>query len=284
MLTRDHNRSISQLKHSILGWWLPGRLTYNCEKGFALYTFAGQINASAAMTDIQVIALDADDTLWHNEPFYTCAKERFIALIAPYQPAGAVEEVLNERELANLRYFGYGIKSFTLSLIESAIALTGGQVRAQDIQAILDTAKEVLTAELQLFPQVEETLAALASRYPLMLITKGDQNEQESKVARSGLGKYFRYIEVVGDKDESSYGLILGKYGIEPRRFLMVGNSLRSDILPVLRLGGRAVYIPYANTWAHENAVDEQPEAEDYMELPSLSALPELLRSWSDQG
>jgi putative hydrolase of the HAD superfamily len=223
-----------------------------------------------------LIAFDADDTLWHNEPFYSKAKLQFIEILAAYAPYETIEPRLDAVELRNLQDFGYGIKSFVLSMVEAAVDISAGRVTGSEIQAIVDIARRMLRADLELFEHVHETLAALAGQYPLMLITKGDQFEQELKIKRSGVDHYFHSIEIIGDKDSRSYRLLLAKYNLDPGRFLMVGNSLRSDILPVLELGGVAVYIPYEHTWSHENSeFTSEPKA--YYELENIGQLPALV-------
>lgn len=223
-----------------------------------------------------LIALDADDTLWHNEPFYSRAKVQFVDLLSAYAPRETIGTRLDEIELRNLEDFGYGIKSFVLSMVEAAVDISGGRVTGIEIQAVVDIARRMLRADLELFEGVHETLTALASQYPLMLITKGDQFEQELKVKRSGVDHYFRYVEIIGDKDARAYHLLLSKYNLDPRRFLMVGNSLRSDVLPVVELGGVAVYIPYEHTWSHENS-QLTSDSKAYYELENIGQLPALV-------
>ena len=224
-----------------------------------------------------LIAFDADDTLWHNESLYAETQTAFARLLAPYQAAQAVADRLDEVEMQNLPLFGYGIKSFTLSMVETAIELSAGQISARDIQAVIDLAKRMLIAEVRLLEQAETTVAQLAATHPLMIITKGDLRDQEAKVARSGLSHYFKYIEVVSDKTNDSYAALLAKYQVAPARFLMVGNSLRSDILPVVALGGQAVYIPYTITWIHETVAAQPAEPCRYVELEHLGLLPALV-------
>jgi putative hydrolase of the HAD superfamily len=220
---------------------------------------------------IQVIGFDADDTLWDNEILYIRAKAAFFELLEECCEREACEAHLEALESRNVRYYGYGIKSFILSMIEAALELSGGQVAAEKIAAILGMARQMLSAEVLLIDGVGEVLQSLAQRYPLLLITKGDPSEQRPKIQHSGLAGYFRWVEVVHDKTPEIYRAILARYQIAPQRFLMVGNSLRSDVLPVLEAGGRAVYIPYANTWVHEHV--EAP-AEGFATLENLRLLP----------
>lgn len=228
------------------------------------------------MKPFAVIAFDADDTLWENERFYARTQETFKNTLAQYHDGEWIAERLYQTEMRNLKHFGYGIKSFGLSMIETAIELTEGRVTGAEIKAILDAIKAMLTADIELLPHVAETIPALARRYPLMLITKGDLLDQESKVKRSGLADYFQHVEIVSDKTERHYADLLAQHNIPPEQFLMVGNSLRSDILPVLALGGSAVYVPHDFNWAHENG--EKPLAHPgFYELAHIGLLPELV-------
>lgn len=226
-----------------------------------------------------IIAFDADDTLWHNETLFTMTQEKFRALLAPYLGGAWAGKELYETEMRNLRYFGYGIKSFTLSMIETAIELTGGQVKGSDIQQIIDLAKAMVATPVELLDHVADVIPALAESHTLMLITKGDLFDQESKIAQSGLAEYFRSIEIISDKTVVTYQSLFARYQIDPRRFLMVGNSLRSDILPVVALGGRALYIPYHVTWEHEIVADHDASGQGYVELEHIGQLPGWLET-----
>lgn len=231
------------------------------------------------MSHIDIIAFDADDTLWHNERLYTDAQARFKDLLAHYHSPEWIEARLYETEMRNLPHFGYGIKAFALSMIETAVELTEGRIVGHDIQTIINIAREMLSADVELLEHTLEAVAQLSNTYKLMVITKGDLLDQELKIARSGLAAYFRHIEIVSDKTSASYAALLRRYAIAPERFLMVGNSLRSDILPVLGLGAQAVYVPYYLTWAHE-VVEPPPAAQQgYYQLADLGLLPGLLES-----
>ena len=224
---------------------------------------------------IRTIAFDADDTLWQNETHYRHAEVWFQDLLAPYHAPEWIQERLLDTETRNLAHFGYGIKSFVLSMIETAVELTEGRVTGREIQAIVDLGREMLAHPVEPLPHVPETLAALEGRYRLLVITKGDLLDQESKLARSGLADAFAGLEVVSEKDEAAYRAILERRGVEPSEFLMVGNSLRSDILPVLALGGRAVHVPAATTWVHEHVEDVDPSG--FTTLEHLGLLPAWL-------
>jgi putative hydrolase of the HAD superfamily len=232
-----------------------------------------------------VIGFDADDTLWQNELLYVDAQDKLKQLLSDYAAGEMVEERLFETEMRNLPSYGYGIKSFTLSMIETAIQLTDGKIDGDDVLSIISFAREMLTAQVQLLAYVEDTVRELTTSHTLMVITKGDLLDQESKLARSGIGDCFRHVEVVSTKTPEAYAALLAKYGVAPQTFLMVGNSLKSDILPVLALGGKAVYIPYHTTWAHET-VDASSggqggghsvQSSGWYELEHLGQLPQLI-------
>ena len=228
---------------------------------------------------IPVIAFDADDTLWHNEHFYSNTKQKFIDLLTKYQNDDHISDTLDELEEKNIRYYGYGIKSFTLSMIEASIQLTNGEIRGDDVNKIIDFSKEMMEEELQLLEGVKETLDALFSKFPLMMITKGDLFEQHRKIARSGIDHYFDIIEVVADKNFEIYRNLLKTHNINPARFLMIGNSLRSDIHPVVKLGANAVYVPYQNTWSHENQLEEKLDQKDYFVVEQIYQVVDLVNS-----
>ena len=226
---------------------------------------------------IEMIAFDADDTLWHNERDYHRAAQRLQDLLAPYHPAETVEQALFETEMRNLAAYGYGLKAFTLSMIETAVALSNGQLSSNMVQALLDGAKEMVATDVELLPGVADALQALSPHYKLMVITKGDLLDQERKLARSGLADTFAHFEVVSNKTPEVYAAILQKHDLTPQHFMMIGNSLRSDVLPVVELGATAVYIPHDLTWAHETHVE--PHADDsYHTLAHINDLPDLLR------
>lgn len=226
---------------------------------------------------LDLIAFDADDTLWHNEPLYLNSEEKLKDLLSLYADAELVSKRLLETEMKNIHVYGYGIKSFTLSMIETAIGLSRGEITATEILQIIGFAKEMLTSEVQLLEHAAETVRTLSEVHRLMMITKGDLRDQEYKLASSGLEACFQFIEIVTEKDERTYEDILTKYEVRPDRFLMVGNSIKSDILPVLAIGGYAVYIPYQATWAHEVVSDATIDHLGYYELEHLGQLPKLI-------
>jgi len=232
-----------------------------------------------------MIAFDADDTLWHNERLYLKSQAGLVDLLAPYGiDKLTIEERLYQTENNNIRVFGYGIKSFTLSMIETAVSLTGGNFSGTDVLSIINLGKTQLNAPVKLLEHVLEAVSHLAAHHPLMLITKGDLLDQETKLARSGLAEYFHDIEVVSDKTPQSYAALFRNHALDPVHVLMVGDSLRSDILPVLELGACAVYIPYPGTWLHEAAAAPSPGTPGFYQLEQLNQLPDLLDQLASQG
>ncbi len=229
------------------------------------------------MPRFDAVAFDGDDTLWHNESVFSMTQERFRALLSHAAAPEAIDRRLLEAERANLRVYGYGIKGFVLSMIETAIAVTDARIGAREIQTLIDFGKAMLDHPVELLDGVEEALAALAPRVRLLLITKGDLFDQESKIARSGLAERFAAVEIVSEKDPETYRRILDRHGIAPDRFVMVGNSVRSDILPVRAIGGHAAHVPYHLTWTLEEA---EPPEDGYRRIASLRELPALLEAW----
>jgi putative hydrolase of the HAD superfamily len=227
---------------------------------------------------IDIIAFDADDTLWENEVLYQKAQERLKEILSQWEASAVIDEVLYETEMRNLPLYGYGIKAFSLSMIETAIKVSDGKISGNIISKILEMTQSMLDADIKLYPYVNDTLKELSEMYPLMVITKGDLLDQTSKIRRSGLAKYFSITEVINDKTSEDYRAILGRHGLLPETFLMVGNSLRSDVLPVLELGGKAVYIPAETTWAHEVVSEFDFRSEDFFELEHLGQLPDLVK------
>ncbi|TFG67135.1 MAG: HAD family hydrolase [Anaerolineales bacterium] len=230
-----------------------------------------------------VIAFDADDTLWSNMALYENTQHKLALLLTDYIDAEALDKLLFATETRNIRYFGYGIKSFTLSMIETAVKImeddNQNKIHGDIVLQILGFAKYMLTAPVHLIDHVADVLAQVAPSYELMVITKGDLLDQQGKVDRSGLAGYFSEIEVVIEKNPETYARILHTHRIDPRRVLMVGNSLKSDVLPVLDIGGNAVHIPHALTWAHEE-IDINPESGlKHIELEHIGLLPAWLKN-----
>ncbi|WP_404424441.1 HAD family hydrolase [Nibricoccus sp. IMCC34717] len=225
----------------------------------------------------RVIGFDADDTLWHNENIFAAVHARFQALLARYHDQDTVAKTQFATEMRNLELYGYGVKAFTLCAIETAIELSGGKIAAEEIRELLVLGRDMLAHPVELLDGADATLRWLHGRYELVLITKGDLRDQERKLEKSGLKRLFAAVEIVSEKDESAYRRILERRGVAPTDFLMVGNSLRSDVVPVLALGGAAVHVPYPLTWAHEH-VEALPAAPGrFFEVRSLAELPALL-------
>ena len=223
-----------------------------------------------------LIAFDADDTLWHNETLFMAARDKLVRLLANYATEEEIDLKLGQAEIDNLEYYGFGVTGFTFSMIEAALAISAGSISGKDVEQIIEIGKWMLNSPLELFDRVPETLASLAITYPLMLITKGELLNQQRKLDRSGLGACFRYVEIVNSKTTRDYAAILAKYQIQPASFMMVGNSLKSDILPVLELGGCGVYIPFKFTWVHEQVAPQKGQKR-YLELEHIGQLPALI-------
>lgn len=204
------------------------------------------------MKNIKVIAFDADDTLFINEPYFEEAEKKFCVLLQDYLSHHGLSQELFRTQINNLPLYGYGIKGYILSMIEAAIAVSNGTISVGFIKKITEFGKELIEKPIELLDGVEETLAALHGKYKLVVATKGDLKDQQRKLHKSGLGHYFHHIEVMDDKQEVNYQKLLKRLEIQPSEFLMVGNSLKSDVLPVLEIGGHAIHIPFHTTWAHE--------------------------------
>ncbi|MCV2402777.1 HAD family hydrolase [Marinomonas sp. C2222] len=226
---------------------------------------------------VSTIAFDADDTLWRNEDIFIHAQDEFIKLLLAYHDENFIRSHLNGVQVKNLKHFGYGVKGFTLSMIETAIELTEGRIVGSEVHQIIELARRMLATPIELLDNVKTTLKMLKKDYRLIVITKGDLLDQESKFTRSGLVGLFDAFEVVSDKTTESYNQVLTRNGIDKSSFLMVGNSLKSDILPVLDLGAQAIHIPYHSTWEHEEV--ENKVLENYPQLQTLSDIQEL-PSW----
>lgn len=221
---------------------------------------------------VEVVGLDADDTLWHNESYFAEAQATFVEILEPWTPDGADVLALHDAtERRNLELFGYGIKGFTLSMVETALEVSGRQVSADAIAELVELGKRMLAHPVELLDGVPEAVEALGRSFRLVLITKGDLIHQEQKVARSGLADRFERIEIVSEKDPATYAGVLARAEVAPERFLMVGNSIRSDVLPVLELGAHAVHVPYEITWSHEVVDDHDAEA-----FPTLASLSDV--------
>ena len=232
---------------------------------------------------IEVVAFDGDDTLWHSESHFVDAHHRFCGLVEPYvDDRGLVDERVVATERDNLVLYGYGAKAFTLSLIESAIELTEGRITSKEISAILDLGKMLLAHPVELLDGVSDVVEELADTgRRLIVVTKGDLFHQESKMAGSGIADRFARVEIVSEKDVATYRRVMASAEVEPERFLMIGNSVRSDVLPVVALGGHAAHLPYQYTWELEHVPDADAERQGFHELTSIRQLPELVERLS---
>ncbi|MCB0607559.1 MAG: HAD family hydrolase [Lewinella sp.] len=226
---------------------------------------------------LKVIAFDADDTLWVNEPYFQEMEKKFCALLEDYLPHHTVEQELFKTEMQNLTLYGYGIKAFMLSMIETAIRVSGKTAGMEVIEKAIQYGKEMLQKPIELLDGVAEVLDALKDQYRLVVATKGDLLDQERKLRKSGLEKYFHHIEVMSDKQEGDFFKLIRHLDIRPEEFMMVGNSLKSDILPVLALGGHGIHVPYHVTWAHET-VNHTVEHPNFREVKRIAEiLPHLV-------
>ncbi len=229
-----------------------------------------------AMNQIKVIAFDADDTLWVNEPYFRETEDKFCEMMEDYLPHHSVSRELLETEINNLALYGYGIKSMTLSMIEAAIQMSDKTIGLDAIEKIIQFGKEMLDKPIELLEGVEEVLQALQEKYRLVMATKGDLLDQERKLIKSGLTEYFHHIEIVSEKKEPNYEKLIQHLDIPPQEFLMIGNSLKSDIMPVLNLGGHAFHVPYHTTWAYEK-VDHKIDHPQFKQLSNIKEVSQHL-------
>jgi putative hydrolase of the HAD superfamily len=223
--------------------------------------------------DIKVIAFDADDTLWVNETYFREAEEVFAELLSKYETKNKIDQELFKTEIKNLAIYGYGVKGFVLSMIESALALSNYKLPPETVEKILAIGKEMLEKQVELLSGVEEVLQNLQGKYKLIVATKGDLLDQEKKLEKSNLLKYFHHIEIMSDKKEKDYVKLLKHLDIEPSQFLMIGNSLKSDVLPLLKIGAIAIHIPFHTTWIHEEISLEAQQKVNYKTLRNIKEL-----------
>lgn len=225
---------------------------------------------------LRMIAFDADDTLWHTEDMFQETQRRLSDILKEHAPDDVVERVLNDTEKRNIRLFGFGIKGFTLSMVETAIELSDGDIPAGQIHEIIMMGKQMLDAPMRLFDGVETVLKKLKGRYQLSIITKGDLLDQTNKIDKSGLAPLFDYAQVVSHKDADTYRDLFTSWEVAPREVMMVGNSIPSDVEPVLAIGGHGVHIPYDVTAVHE-IHDQDPDSPRFNRLENIRKLPDLL-------
>jgi len=229
------------------------------------------------MEKIKVVAFDADDTLWVNEPYFRETEMQFCKLLKNGMSTDEVTEELFATETGNIPLYGYGTKAFILSMIETGLKITNGKIGAEKIQAIIELGKEQMNKPIELLSGVVDVLESLQGKYRLIVATKGDLLDQERKLKKSGLLKYFHHIEVMSDKREEDYQKLIQHLDIDPNQFLMVGNSLKSDVLPVLKLGGKSVHVPYHTTWEHEKVTEEELTNTDFHKIENICELLEFV-------
>jgi putative hydrolase of the HAD superfamily len=227
-----------------------------------------------------VIAFDADDTLWVNEPHFQAVEQQFCKMLEEFLPAHTVARELFATELQNMPLYGFGAKAFMLSMVETAIRISDGRIPSNSLFRVLDLGRSLLEHSIELLPGVAEVLENLQPRFRLVVATKGDLLDQERKLRRSGLEKYFHHIEVMSDKQEADFARLIRHLDIPPSEFWMIGNSLKSDILPVLSLGGNAIHIPFHTTWAYEK-IDAQIE---HPRFRTVDTIVEVLSVLEDHG
>ena len=227
--------------------------------------------------NIKVIGFDADDTLWVNETYFREAEMVFGNLLSEYETLNTIDQELFKKEIDNLPLYGYGVKAFVLSMVESALEQSNYNISTKSIEAILNIGKDMLNKPVELLDGVEEVLKALSPKYRLILATKGDLLDQERKLEKSGLTKYFHHIEVLSDKKEANYSKLLNHLDIKPSEFLMIGNSLKSDVLPLVNLKAHAIHVPFHTTWAHEQVTEQETNGKTYKTINTLRDLLKLL-------
>ena len=222
---------------------------------------------------IKVIAFDADDTLWVNETYFRDAEHQFAKLLAKYETENKIDQEIFKTEVKNLKLYGYGVKGFILSMVECALELSNYQVSQQTIEAILNIGKKMLDEPIVLLDGVEEVLQSLQGKYKLIVATKGDLLDQERKLEKSNLAKYFHHIEVMSDKKVKDYKKLIKHLEIHPSELLMIGNSLKSDVLPLIEIGASAIHVPFHTTWIHEEVSDEEKLKSNYKTVKSIKEI-----------
>jgi putative hydrolase of the HAD superfamily len=222
--------------------------------------------------NIKVIAFDADDTLWVNEPYFQEMEREFCTLLEDFLPNHSIAKELFKTEIDNLALYGYGVKGFMLSMVETALRVSDNKVNTIIIQKVLDLGKELLARPIEILDGVEDVLQQLSGKYRLVVATKGDLLDQERKLKKSGIEHYFHHIEIMSDKQEKDYKKLIRHLDIQPSEFMMIGNSIKSDILPVLAIGGQAVHVPYHTTWAHEH-IEHNVDDPGFRQIQKISEI-----------
>ncbi|GAA4231381.1 HAD family hydrolase [Postechiella marina] len=228
--------------------------------------------------NIKVIGFDADDTLWVNETYFREAEQEFVKLLRDYETPNKIDQELFKMEIQNLDLYGYGVKAFTLSMIESALDLSNYNVSSKTIEAILNIGKTMINKPVDLLEGVEDVLKQVSKTHRLIVATKGDLLDQERKLEKSGLTKYFHHIEVLSDKKEANYSNLLKHLDVKPSEFLMIGNSLKSDVLPLVNIGAQAIHVPFHTTWAHEEVTEKETNGKSYKTISSIIDILKLIK------
>ncbi len=228
-------------------------------------------------SNIKVIGFDADDTLWVNETYFRDAEEEFASLLEGYETKNKIDQELFKMEIKNLELYGYGVKGFMLSMIEAALELSNNKVSNETMAKILNIGKHMISRPVELLDDVEEVLKELSKKYRLIVLTKGDLLDQERKVELSNLSDYFHHVEVLSDKKENNYKNLLEHLEIDVNEFLMIGNSLRSDVLPLVNIGAKAIHVPFHTTWEHEKVEEKDTKDKKYHTINRLSELLKLV-------
>ncbi|SFU42628.1 putative hydrolase of the HAD superfamily [Pustulibacterium marinum] len=223
--------------------------------------------------EIKVIGFDADDTLWVNETYFRDAEDAFAKLLSAYETPNKIDQELFRKELDNLDIYGYGVKGFMLSMVESALEISNGMVKPEMISEILKIGKDMINKPVEVLEGIPEVLESLSKKYKLIVLTKGDLLDQKRKLKKSNLSHFFHHIEVMTEKKEEDYSEVLNHLEIQPKEFLMIGNSLKSDVLPIINLRSNAVHIPFHTTWEHEKVSPQELENQKYLTLQSASEL-----------
>lgn len=226
--------------------------------------------------NLKVIAFDADDTLWVNEPYFQSTEERFCSLLENFSPQHTISKELFKVEVDNLPLYGYGIKGYILSMIEAALSISEKNISVDVVETILQYGKDMLNQPIEILNDVEHVLSSLKDHYRLVVATKGDLLDQERKLKKSGLAHYFHHIEIMSDKKEDDYIKLIKHLDINPNEFMMIGNSLKSDVMPVINIGGHAVHVPFHTTWAHEH-VETLLTHENFKQADKISEVLELV-------
>ncbi|WP_114937901.1 HAD family hydrolase [Mucilaginibacter endophyticus] len=227
--------------------------------------------------NLKVIAFDADDTLWVNEPYFQATEERFCSLLENFSPQHTISKELFKVEVDNLSLYGYGIKGYILSMIEAALSISEKSISVEVVETILQYGKDMLNQPIEILNDVEHVLSSLKDNYRLVVATKGDLLDQERKLKKSGLAHYFHHIEIMSDKNEDDYIKLIKHLDINPEEFMMIGNSLKSDVMPVINIGGHAVHVPFHTTWAHEH-VETVLTHENFRQVDKISEVLELMK------